>query len=112
MGIKALEGAEVQITFLRGVPPRPGRVIGLFRDHHSHVRPICRLSAFGYKRTSSPYLANVRFTPVSGHSEGSAIRSALPPKADIGAVPGQPAADRPQQKTGTPHRPRARMLDG
>ncbi len=26
------------------------------------------MSAFGYKRTSNPYLANVRFTPVSGHS--------------------------------------------
>jgi hypothetical protein len=27
------------------------------------------MSAFGYKRTSSPYLANVRFTPESGHSQ-------------------------------------------
>jgi hypothetical protein len=25
------------------------------------------MSASGYKRTSSPYLKNVRFTPVSGH---------------------------------------------
>jgi hypothetical protein len=27
------------------------------------------MSAYGYKQTSSPYLANVRFTPESRHSE-------------------------------------------
>ncbi len=28
------------------------------------------MSAYGYKQTSSPYLANVRFTPESRHSNG------------------------------------------
>ncbi len=33
-----------------------------------------RMSAFGYKRTYSGQLANVRFTPDSGHSDGAGHR--------------------------------------
>ncbi len=44
------------------------------------------MSACGYKRTYSGQLANVRFTPNSGHSEGSVITYALPPKAEIGGA--------------------------
>jgi hypothetical protein len=35
------------------------------------------MSAFGYKRTSRGQLANVRFTPKSGHSEVSSIYHAV-----------------------------------
>ncbi len=35
----------------------------------SSARPAYRMSASGYKRTYSGQLANVRFTPESGHSE-------------------------------------------
>ena len=31
------------------------------------------MSAFGYKRTYSGQLANVRFTPESGHSEAACL---------------------------------------
>ncbi len=47
------------------------------------------MSASGYKRTFRGQLANVRFTPKSGHSNGVNLdsdlwMSALPPRADIG----------------------------
>ncbi len=56
------------------------------------------MSASGYKRTYSGQLANDRFTPNSGHCqrkmalvpESGHWMSALPPKADISVVSGQP----------------------
>ncbi len=57
-------------------------------------RRIRRMSAFGYKRTSRDLRQSVRFAPESRHSdsgnrwdgESGHWMSALPPKADIGAV--------------------------
>ncbi len=56
MGGDVTEGPRVRLTHGAGVL---GGV----------DRRLRRMSAFGYKRTYNGQLANVRFTPVSGHSE-------------------------------------------
>ncbi len=69
------------------------------------------MSAYGYKRTYSGQLANVCFTPNSGHSRrknasvpksGFSV-SALPPKADIettGLRASSPAVSEPAVQSG------------
>ncbi len=78
------------------------------------------MSAFGYKQTSSGQLANVRFTPESGHSEAQERLGLKKRTSDVRFAPnsgrkwlcrGMSAYDPKQTKFGAVERMGDRLLD-
>ncbi len=56
--------------WVRSLMPRlAGEVPRVRGDVLETTRRVCRMSAYGYKQTYRGQLANVCFTPNSGHSE-------------------------------------------